>query len=187
MISYLPCPRFLALGLNQPNTAHQTCRAPGNERGSCRHLHHCLQVYRRKKTIFGKLILRFPCVKILLLLLLESIIFFFLPTNLLLSRSLQTSSASSPTFALYKAGQIIVIIIVIVKIIKIIIMTMISYIGVCCPDSSSPQLPPTPAPTQPPTPAPTQAPNPPPTRGKPSPPCKTSIHQTRRNTIYFLL
>ena len=36
--------RFLALGLNQPNTAHQTCRAPGNERGSCRHLHHCLQV-----------------------------------------------------------------------------------------------------------------------------------------------
>jgi len=35
--------RFLALGLNQPNTAHQTCRAPGNERGSCRHLHHCLQ------------------------------------------------------------------------------------------------------------------------------------------------
>ena len=36
--------RFLALGLNQPNTAHQTCRAPGNGRGSCRHLHHCLQV-----------------------------------------------------------------------------------------------------------------------------------------------
>merc|ERR1712107_683151 len=35
--------RFLALGLNQPNIAHQTCRAPGNERGSCRHLHHCLQ------------------------------------------------------------------------------------------------------------------------------------------------
>lgn len=35
--------RFLALGLNQPNTAHQTCRAPGNGRGSCRHLHHCLQ------------------------------------------------------------------------------------------------------------------------------------------------
>ena len=164
VISYLPCPRFLALGLNQPNTAHQTCRAPGNERGSCRHLHHCLQV--------------------LLLL-------FFSSTNLLLSRSLPTSSASSPTFASYKAGQIIVIIIVIVKIIKIIIMTMISYIGVCCPDSSSPQLPPTPAPTQPPTPAPTQAPtqapNPPPTRGKPSPPCKTSIHQTRRNTIYFLL
>ena len=100
---------------------------------------------------------------------------------------LKVTSASSPTFASYKAGQIIIIIIVIVKIIKIIIMTMISYIGVCCPDSSSPQLPPTPAPTQPPTPAPTQAPNPPPTRGKPSPPCKTSIHQTRRNTIYFLL
>ena len=175
VISYLPCPRFLALGLNQPNTAHQTCRAPGNERGSCRHLHHCLQVYRTRS------------VKSLLLLLLGSIIFLF-PTNLLLSRSLPTSSASSPTFALYKAGQIIIIIIVIViKIIKIIIMTMISYIGVCCPDSSSPQLPPTPAPTQPPTPAPTQAPNPPPTRGKPSPPCKTSIHQTRRNTIYFLL
>ena len=174
VISYLPCPRFLALGLNQPNTAHQTCRAPGNERGSCRHLHHCLQVYRTRS------------VKSLLLLLLGSIIFLF-PTNLLLSRSLPTSSASSPTFALYKAGQIIVIIIVIVKIIKIIIMTMISYIGVCCPDSSSPQLPPTPAPTQPPTPAPTQAPNPPPTRGKPSPPCKTSIHQTRRNTIYFFL
>lgn len=35
--------RFLALGLNQPNVAHQVCRAPGNDQGSCRHLHHCLQ------------------------------------------------------------------------------------------------------------------------------------------------
>ena len=30
-------------GLNQPNVAHQTCRAPGGGSGSCRHLHHCVQ------------------------------------------------------------------------------------------------------------------------------------------------
>jgi len=35
--------RFLALGLNQANVGHQTCRAPGGGSGSCRHLHHCLE------------------------------------------------------------------------------------------------------------------------------------------------
>merc|ERR1711971_1217964 len=90
--------RFLALGLNQPNTAHQTCRAPGNGRGSCRHLHHCLQ------PVFSN--------------------FFVFITHLCIIQG--------------------------------------RYIGVCCPESSSPQQPPTPAPTPAPTPTPTPAPTQPP-------------------------
>jgi len=29
-------------GLNEPDVAHQTCRAPGGSQGSCRHIHHCV-------------------------------------------------------------------------------------------------------------------------------------------------
>ena len=34
--------KFFSLGLNQPNTAFQTCSAVGNSNGRCRHLHHCV-------------------------------------------------------------------------------------------------------------------------------------------------